>query len=235
MTLPDVKKRMTAHVFRAVQEAADVPLEQSLAKLDEQFGRAYYDRSYRGAYLGRSPGAHSREVADLYGPPLRSDYIAAELDAIYPQALSQDLTRLKALEEDKATLQGLKEGFLTASGGVIRYRGKDLKRADLQDALEEAQGELDRARETVQTHDRRCRSVHLAAAAQLGSGWEAYLKGLVAILHYAEHSEANLRDAHGALVNTVSVVTADGRVSSSERRVLPECVRGSAQRATTYI
>ena len=51
--VPDLKKRMTAHVFRAVQEAADVPLEQSLAKLDEQFGRAYYDRSYRGAYLGR--------------------------------------------------------------------------------------------------------------------------------------------------------------------------------------
>ena len=218
--VPDLKKRMTAHIFRAVQEAADVPLEQSLAKLDEQFGRAYYDRSYRGAYLGRPLALHSREVADLYGPPLRSDYITAELQAIYPQALSQDLARLKALEEEKATLQGLKEGFLQASSGVLRYRGKDLKRADLAHALEEVQGELDRAREAVQTHDRRCRSVHLAAAAQLGSGWDAYLKGLVAILHYAEHAEANLRDAHGALCNTVSVVTADGRVSSAERRVL---------------
>ena len=128
--------------------------------------------------------------------------------------------KLKALEEDKATLQGLKQGFLTASGGVIRYRGKDLKRADLQDALDEVQGELDKAREAVQAHDRRCRAVHLAAAGQLGSGWDAYLKGLVAILHYAEHSEANLRDAHGALCNIVSVVTADGRVSSKERKVL---------------
>lgn len=218
--VPDLKRRMTAHVFRAVQEAADVPLDQSLAKLDELFGRAYYDRTYRGAYLGRSLALHSREVADLYGPPLRSDYIATELAAIYPQALSQDLARLKALEEEKATLRGLKEGFLTASGGVIRYRGKDLKRGDLADAMEEVQGELDRAREAVQAHDRRCRSVHLAAAAQLGSGWDAYLKGLVAILHYAEHAEANLRDAHGALCNTTSVVTADGRVSSAERRVL---------------
>ena len=218
--VPDLKKRMTAHVFRAVQEAADVPLEQSLAKLDEQFGRAYYDRSYRGAYLGRPLALYSREIADLYGPPLRSDYIASELDAIYPQALSEDLARLKALEEDKATLRGLKEGFLTASGGVIRHRGKDLKRADLQHALDEVQSELDRAREAVQVHDRRCRSVHLAAAARLGSGWDAYLKGLVGILHYAEHSEANLRDAHGALCNTVSVVTADGRVSSGERRAL---------------
>jgi Zn-dependent protease with chaperone function len=218
--VPDLKKRMTAHIFRAVQEAADVPLDQSLAKLDEQFGRAFYDRSYRGAYLGRPLARHAREVAELYGPALRGEHIAAELDAIYPQALSQDLARLKALEEEKTALQGLKEGFLTASGGAIRHRGKDLKRADLQDALDDVQDELDRAREAVQTHDRRCRAVHLAAAAQLGSGWDAYLQGLVAILHYAEHSEANLRDAHGALCNTVSVVTADGRVSSGEVRVL---------------
>ncbi len=218
--VPDLKKRMTAHVFRAVQEAADVPLEQSIAKLDEQFGRAYYDRSYRGAYLGRYLAIHSREAAELHGPPLRSDYIAAELAAIYPQALSGDLARLKALEEEKTTLRGLKEGFLTASGGVIRYRGKDLKRGDLQDALDEVQAEIDKAREAVQAHDRRCRAVHLAAAGQLGPGWDAYLKGLIGILHYAEHSEANLRDAHGSLCTTVSVVTADGRVSSSERKVL---------------
>jgi len=218
--VPDLKKNMTAHIFRAVQEAADVPLEQSLSKLDEQFGRAFYDRSYRGAYLGRSLARHAREVADLYGPLLLSEHIAAELEAIYPQALSQDLAKLKALEEEKATLQGLKEGFLKASGGVIRHRGKDLERRDLQDALDDVQGELDAARDAVQAHDRRCRSVHRAAAARLGNGWDAYLQGLVGILHYAEHSEANLRDAHGALCNTVSVVTADGRVSAKEVKVL---------------
>jgi Zn-dependent protease with chaperone function len=216
----DLKQSMTVHVFRAVQEAADVPLEQSLAKLDEQFARAYYDRSYRGAYLGRPLARHAKQVADLYAPALLAEHIAAELAAIYPQSLSDDLAKLRGLEEEKATLQGLKEGFLTVSGGVIRYRGKDLKRGELQDALDEVQGELDKARATVLAHDRRCRAVHLAAAGKLGLGWDAYLKGLAAILHYAEHAEANLRDAHGALCNTVSVVTADGRVSSSERRVL---------------
>jgi Zn-dependent protease with chaperone function len=218
--VPDLRKQMTAHIFRAVQEAADVPLEQSLARLDEQFGRAFYDRSYRGAYLGRPLARFAREVGDLYGPPLPGEHIAAELAAIYPQALSQDLAKLKALEEEKVTLQGLKAGFLAASGSVIRHRGKDIKRGDLQGALADVQGELDAAREAVQAHDRRCRAVHLAAAAQLGFGWDAYLKGLVAVLHYAEHSEGNLRDAHGALSNTVSIVTADGRVSKSERRVL---------------
>ena len=81
-----------------------------------------------------------------------------------------------------------------------------------------------RARDKVLDHDRRCRSVHLAAATQLGCGWDAYLKGLFAILHYAEHNEANLRDAHGVLGNVLSIVTADGRVSSGERtRLLSAC------------
>ncbi|HKE95778.1 MAG TPA: hypothetical protein VKB34_15790, partial [Povalibacter sp.] len=124
---------------------------------------------------------------------------------------------LRAIEEEQRTLQGLKEGFLTAPGGIIRHRGRELRRADLQGALDELQQELDRARNTVQTHDRRCRSVHLAAATQLGNGWDAYLKGLVAVLHYAEHAEANLHDAHSSLCNVMAIVTADGRVSTSER------------------
>jgi Zn-dependent protease with chaperone function len=217
---PALRKQMTAHVYRSIEDAADAPLEQSLAKLDEQFGRAYYDRSYRGAYLGRALTIHARDVAQLYGPPVSGDSLIAELNAIYPPELAQDLQRLRALEEEEQTLRGLKEGFLTAQGGIIRHRGKDLKRSDLQDAIEALKGELGRARDIVLNQDRRCRSVHLAAAGRLGAGWDAYLRGLLSILHYAEHSEANLRDAHGALCNVVSIVTADGRVSSGERKRL---------------
>jgi Zn-dependent protease with chaperone function len=218
--VPALKKQMTAHVYRSIEDAADVPLAESLAKVDEQYGRAYFDRSYRGAYLGRLLTIHARDAADLYGLPVRAEDVAAELGAIYPQALAQDLERLRSLEEEKQSLQGLKEGLLTAERGIIRHRGKDLKRADLQVAINQVQAELDRAREVVLTHDRHCRSVHLAAAAQLGSGWDAYLKGLLSILHYAEHNEANVRDAQGALRNTVAVVTADSRVSRSERKQL---------------
>lgn len=220
----ELKKQMSVHVFRAVEDAEVVPLEQSLARLDEQYGRAYYDPAYRGAYLGRALTRYSRELGDLYGPAPSGDLIAAELDAIYPAALAQDLERLRALEEEQQTLRGLQEGFLTAPGGIIRHRGKELKRADLQDALDDIGEEIARARTAVLGHDKRCRSVHLAAASGLGAGWDAYLKGLLAILHYAEHAEANLHDAHGVLCNVVSIVTADGRVSDKERkRLLAAC------------
>ena len=178
---------------------------------------------------------HAREVADLYGPPLRSEHIAAELAAIYPQALSQDLARLKALEEDKATLQGLKEGFLTASGGVIRYRGKDLKRADLQDALEEVQGELDRgARNRAGTRPslpgRACRG---RGPARVGMGCVSQGPGRDPSLRRAQRSEP-ARRARRSLQHRLRRYCGRARVIERETRA-PECVRRGAQRAETYI
>ena len=141
--VPNLKKQMTAHLYRSIEDAADVPLEESLAKLDEQYGRAYYNRSYRGAYLGRLLTIHTRNTRGSLRSALASDHVASELDAIYPAALTQDLDRLRYLEEEKQELRGLKEGFLTAQGGIIRHRGKDLKRAELQDAIDAVEEEAD--------------------------------------------------------------------------------------------
>ncbi|MBL8271031.1 M48 family metallopeptidase [Steroidobacter sp.] len=215
-----LKERMTAHVFRSITDAQAVPVEESLAKLDEKFNRAYYDRSYRGAYLGRPLTNHSQSAGELYGPVLRDEHILAELEAIYPESLAAELQQLRSLEEEYEALRALQEGFLTAPGGIIRHRGKELRRADLQQAIEDCKEELDRVRTAVLGHDKRCRSVHLSAAKQLGNGWEDYLKGLLALLHYAEHNDANLQDAYGAMRNVLNIVTADGRVSDGERRRL---------------
>ncbi|WP_217705437.1 M48 family metallopeptidase [Peristeroidobacter soli] len=218
--VPAMKERMTAHVFRSATDAQPVPVEASLARLDEKFNRAYYDRSYRGAYLGRSLTNHSQNTAELYGVTLRDEHIIAELDSIYPDSLANQLEQLRSLEEEHSALRALKDGFLAAPGGIIRHRGKELRRADLQQAVDETQEELEKVRTAVLAHDKRCRSVHLSAAKQLGNGWEEYLRGLLAVLHYAEHNEANLDDAYGAMRNVLAVVTADGRVSGKERQRL---------------
>lgn len=222
--VPALKEQMSAHVVRSIKSEV-VPLEQSIGKLDEQFNRAYLNRAYRGTYLGRALTRHARQTADLYNPPLKAELIVGELASLYPESLAKDLERLRSLEEEKGALQALRDGFLTAPGGIIRHRGRELKRKDLQEVIDELEEELKQAREAVCAHDRRCRSVHLAAAARLGQGWDAYLKGLANALHYAEHSEANLRDAQGALANVYSVVTADGRVSGKElQRLIQACV-----------
>ena len=214
--------------YRSVEDAADVPLEESLAKLDEQYGRAYYDRSYRGAYLGRALTIHARDIADLYGPPLRADHIAAELDAIYPAALAQDLERLRSLEEEKQDAARI-EGRLPDRAG--RHHSPSGQGP-------EARGPSGRDRrveeEAVRARDSGARLMIAAAAAYIWlrprSSARAGMptsKDCSAVLHYAEHNEANLRDAHGVLGNVVSIVTADGRVSAGERsdccKPAPKC------------
>ncbi len=76
----------------------------------------------------------------------------------------------------------------------------------------------------LETHDKLCRSAHLSAANVLEKGWPEYLRSLAAMLHYADHTEANLRDVQGYVANIYNVVTADGRVSSKElNRLLEGC------------
>ncbi|MBV8805843.1 MAG: hypothetical protein JO042_12365, partial [Sinobacteraceae bacterium] len=145
----------------------------------------------------------------------------ATLDSLYPESLCAQLQHLRELTEEKTLLTALRTGLLTAPGGVIRHRGETISRKALPHVVDSVQRELDSCEQSIRDHDKRCRTTHLAAAAVLGEGWTNYLKGLLQLLHYADHVEANLLDAHALLANTVSVVTASGRVSSSGRgRVL---------------
>jgi Zn-dependent protease with chaperone function len=211
-----LRQRMSAHVIRSL-ETEPVALEQSQEKLDQQFKRAYLDRRYRGAYLGRSLVRHAKDVRELYNAPLEPELITAELERLYPETLGQDLSQMRTLQEEIVALRALADGFADAPGGIIRHRGRELKRRDLPNEIEKVEEELEAARERVHAHDRRCRSTHLAAAQALGKGWSEYLSGLLGLIHYAEHAEADLRDAQGAMWNVYQIVTADGRVSSSER------------------
>jgi hypothetical protein len=60
----------------------------------------------------------------------------------------------------------------------------------------------------------------LAAAKSLGQGWDAYLSGLASLIHYTEHTHADLLDLHGVLINVFAVVTTDRKVDRNELRRL---------------
>ncbi|MBC7983852.1 MAG: M48 family metalloprotease [Candidatus Obscuribacterales bacterium] len=222
-----VKQQMSAHIVREITEkkkTEPTALADSLTKLDEQYNRAYLQRSYRGAYLGRSITRHAKEPADLYDPSLASADITGALAELYPEPLAADLDRLRRLESEKASLQALYEGFLTAPGGIIRHGGKELRRKELPQVIEALSKELTATQNLVHAHDRRCRAAHFAAAEKLGNGWGSYLRGLAHMLHYADHVEANLGDAQGAMHNVYAIVTADGRVSKRElKRLVDAC------------
>ena len=218
---PDLlRERLTALLLADAQAKdpqkaqAPVPMADTLQALDAQFDRESLDGRYRGIYLGRSitrSVSLPAELADANGP---ADPLAS-LDALYPESLLGEIERLRALERELAQLKALKSGALSAPDGQIRHRERSVGRGELPQLVAQVERELRQVEQGLLAHDKACRSVHRALARQLGGGWEAYLDGLLALLHYADHGEANLRDAQGLLANTWQVESATRRVGKA--------------------
>lgn len=199
-----------------VNDAVIDEIENSLKNLDEQYARTYLQQRYRGAYLGRSITRQAEKASELYDDNYTTQDLMTDLRTLYPTTLSESLDTLKTLEEEKSLLEGVKNKTLKISGETCQHRGKALRRQDLPEAIQTVTEELIAAREAVEFHDRQVRTVHMHAAQRIGHGWPEYLQALARVLHYADHADANLRDAQGFLNNVVAVVTADGKVSKRE-------------------
>lgn len=208
----DLCKQMSAVLLDAVGQAP-VPMQVSLQHLDAQFKREHLNGRYRGVYWGRSAVRYARSIDTLYDTSTSFD--ATACDDLYPPALTDDVEQLRAQEKEMEQLQALESGALEASGGAIRHRGRELRRSELPSAIAALKAEIAAVNTRLQAHDRKCRTWHLNAARQLGQGWPEYLRGLLAVLHYAEHTEADLRDAQGLLGNVLAIETAARRVSSA--------------------
>jgi Zn-dependent protease with chaperone function len=218
-----LRERMSTHVFRDAELVAQTS-EETFAHLEKQYGRAFLDRAYRGAYLNRSPVRHVDNVVKLYGVPIPTSEAPRVIASLYPESLARDVELHNEKLEEKHALEALRDDIAQAPGGVIRHGGEEIRRADLPRVIASIESEIAAVRGRIEAHDERCRAAHLAAARSLQKGWPEYLQGLAAMLHYADHSEANLRDVQGYVGNIYGIVTADGRVSSSElARLIEGC------------
>ncbi|BAU49360.1 peptidase M48 family protein [Sulfurifustis variabilis] len=215
-----VKAKVAAQLL-GKHEAKPASAEETIRAVEERYARKQYEPRYRGAYLGRPLTRHVARSDELYEKALQRADVRKALDMLYPAQLASDLAKLRELSEERGTLEALRDRVYQAVGGKIVHRGREISRRELPAAIRQVAQEEERVRERILTHDRHCRSAHLAAAGELGAGWKEYLLGLIGILHYAEHALADLRDAHGLLGNVLAVVTADGKVSGGElKRVI---------------
>ncbi|MGO4263008.1 M48 family metallopeptidase [Lysobacter sp. TAB13] len=211
-----LKERMSREMIDAPEPLPPVPIEESLRHLERDYADPALDRRFRGTYLGRSIVRDYDRCDELYYPLPAGADLGEHLRGLYPTAHGDALERLRELEAERGTLEAMREGHLRATGGVLHWRGSELPAKELPKVIAQLDEELTPLREDVREHDRRCRSVHLTAARALGGPWEALLRGQLAVLHYADHSYADVQDINGLLVNTYEVVTADRRVSSDE-------------------
>lgn len=224
----DDAESLRRQVSLKLQDAKDkepVPIDESLLELANQFEREHLRDRYRGIFLGRSPVRHAEHPDILYNT-LPETVAPAELDSLYPPALSEEIERLRNLQRELGQLRALRDGHLTASDSILHHRGERIERQSVPALLDAVEKEIQEVENRLQEHDRLCRTLHLAAARQIGGGWQEYLEGLLAALHYASHSEADLRDAQGLLGNTYAVVTATRKVSSSGIKQLVKSANG---------
>jgi Zn-dependent protease with chaperone function len=205
-----LREEMTAQVL-GESEAKAVELEESLKTLGKQFKREQYGRRYNGIYFGRSLARHVDRPSGLRAtarvPALD------ELAAMYPVSLGDDMQLLRTLETERAQVEAIVDGRMTAPGNVVRLRGTDYSKKELPSALARIKDDIAAVEGRLRAHDFMCRSWHYAGAARLGAGWPDYLDGLLALIHYTEHTAADLNDLHGLLNNVTAVATALRRVS----------------------
>lgn len=190
------------------------PDDEIFAELDKRYTHEYLNGRYRGAYLGRSFVRSSQKHHQLYD--IKIDSVQNALSALYPEALIAKLDSLRMLEKERNLLIALRDGFYTPPDGVIRFRGKEVKKRELPALIETLTDECSAAHQEVLKHDMECRTAHMLAARKLGKGWDKYLNGLLALLHYADHQHANIVDSRALMNNTYAVVTADRNVSKRE-------------------
>jgi Zn-dependent protease with chaperone function len=215
----NVKAQVTGHLIGETK-ATPSTADETLAALEGQYALLQYDPRYRGVYLGRSVVRQAARPAELYRDVLDHQAVQQALLSLYSPTVGRDLEKLRDLEQEHASLVALRDKVYQATGGRIVFRGREIPRHQLPAAIREVLAEVEQTRQRVLDHDRQCRSAHLAAAARLGGGWREYLIGLIEVMHYAEHTFADLRDARGLLSNVVAVVTANGKVSRRQRKRL---------------
>lgn len=218
-----LKEQVTA-LLKGKAEAEPMPMESALEVLHDQFSREQLKPRYRGVYWGRSPVRWAATVAELQQEAAID--IATALETLYPASVTNDLTDLQTLVREKGMLLAIHRGALSAQGKQVRYREKEIPKNDIPRVVEELDREIAPIEQRLREHDRMCRSVHRAIALSVGNGWDDYLQGLLKVLHFAEHAEADLRDLQGCLSNVVAIESATRRVSQEGiDRIMEAAVR----------
>ncbi len=206
-------RRQVTELILDAGKLEKVSAEICLTSLEKQFDREYLKSQYRGVYFHRSCVRDVAHYADLYE---KIEHVNPyDLDSLYPDSLSQEILLLTQLEKEIGQLRAIKNGHLQAQGKQLNFRGRELKRNELSQVIEEVEQELKGLEQRLHLHDKRCRSLHLSAAKKMGNAWPEYLRGLLNLIHYAEHTAANLRDAKALLQNRIAVATATRKVSES--------------------
>lgn len=214
----NVTATLTAGIVEERKEAISrISKGESLEALDRLYSRAHFDPSFQGTYRDRFVMTAFESANEAVGELPPRDQIADELRGLYPDSLREKLEYWRNLSEDVVLLELIENGVMDAPTGMVRHRGQDYKLSALSTLIQDVSADRDAALASVDIDDRRCRAAHNAAARYVARGWQDYHGSLVKMLHYAEHSLAELADVQRFGTNLFHMSVAAGR--PSERQI----------------
>lgn len=224
-----VRREMTASLYLRVapDEVPEppVPLESTLEELEKRFATPQLDTRYRGLYLERSVVRHTPTPSGLvahYVASHNNAELAKTIAGLYDAKIKDELAERRERHFEVATLEAIERGLLKTPGGVVRFRGESHKRKALGGLITRARADRAAIEDALRQRDVAIRTAHLEAARRYDAahpsenGQEAYLLGLLEVLHYAEHTSADLTDLEEVFGSLLGIVLADGKVSAEE-------------------
>ena len=230
-----LRQQVSEALFKEIDSNIPVISDaEAQENLDAEYRREYLNRFYRGCYLARSVVRSKGTIDELYD---KFTQIGPDpLGRIYPASLSAELETLREMQRENAMLKAIDKGLMQTSGSNTYFRGRLLRRKDIPRAIMQAEAELTEVENRILAHDRLCRTAHLLAARQQGGQWEAYLKSLLSLMHYADHCGADLRDLQGMTSNVYHVITAGGKVNEDKiNRLLAACQQLYHRLSAVYV
>lgn len=203
---PEALQLKTARQLVKDQEVEWVSSTEVCAELDQSFARELFNPRYRGAYRWRALGLHAEHLDELY-LPLR-DFLPSAMQQLYPPELRDWLDEQRELERERDLLQAVQDGIYESPDGLLRHRGRLLRRKQLPHAIAQVKADLETINRRIREHDARARSIPMALAKKVGQGWPERLRSLLRLVHYTEHAQQDIEDAYGLFRSTLAIVTA---------------------------
>lgn len=198
-TPSDLRQQITVHLLADLNVPADSPPQLARPPagpadmeeaLDRLLVRPGLQTEYLGWYVDGNSTLHVPTIAPLLAAP-------------------QGATGQYYAREAPLTTAGLyDQGALDA---ITRWRRL---KADVMAAGQPGSDALAQQTRLVHEIDQGIRYAHLSAAEKLGEGWPAYLTGLLAVIHYTEHSLNRIDNAAQVARQSLRRARAPIRVSN---------------------
>ncbi len=219
----ELRRQVTLRLLsEKAQRLPEVSAAEALAAVDAEYAQPRFDARHRGLHLAHATTRGAAAPAELTQGGAVD--LPGALGALYPESLAGDVRRLGDLRRERQVLEAFRSGRLEVEGGLLRHRGRALRRRQAPTALAELAQDEQALAARLDAHDRQCRSTYQAAAKRAGPAWAAWHERAVDLLHLAEHLIAELRDRQAVLAQRISVETATGPTSGDGvSRILVDC------------